>query len=229
MLEAAARSVQAEPEGAEGAAQSSPRLPLLGLGVELGAGDRWCWRWRWSLLHDVRRLQTTADISALYMQEVTAGSKGTDTKGAEGAAGDVPAVAQGGPLLGGAVDEQAAVAVVTVAGGVEAAAQLSLVLWVAEGHVELVEAVGELAALGVLAEAVGRVAGAELRLVAGGAHPGDEGRGGGVHQGEQGLSQGEAFYTRVSIRILAGQQVVHHLLVLVGRQEQGVTTGLQER
>lgn len=58
---------------------------------------------------------------------------------------------------------------------------------------------GELAALGVLAEASSRVGGAELSLVAGGADPGDEGRGGGVCQGEQGVCQGESFTITVSI------------------------------
>lgn len=187
VLEAAARAVQAETEGAEGAAQSSTWLPLLGLW--LGAGNRQ------SLLLDVRRLQTAADVSTLDMQEVTAGAKGTDAKGAEGATRDIPAAAQSGALLSGAVDEQAAAAVVAVTGCVEAATQLGLVLWVAEGNVELMEAVGELAALGVVAETGGRVAGAELRLVAGGADPGDERGGGGLYQGEQGLSQGEPLTT----------------------------------
>ncbi len=147
VLEATACAVQAETEGAEGAAQSSTWLPLLGLWLGLGAGNR-----RTLLLAIIKRLQTTADISDLDMQEVAAGAKGTNAKGAEGTTGDIPAAAQGGPLLSGVVDEQAAAAVVAVASCMVAATQLCLVLWVAEGNMELMQAVGKLAALGILAE-----------------------------------------------------------------------------
>lgn len=126
------------------------------------------------------------------MQKVTACAKGTDPKGAEGATGDIPAAVLGGALLSGVVDEQAAAAVVAGAGCVIASTQLRLVLWVAEGNMELMEAVGKLAALRILAETSSRVAGTQLCLVTGGADPGDEGRGGGLHQGEQGLSQGDS-------------------------------------
>ncbi len=160
------------------------------------------------------------------MEEVAACAKGANAKGAESATGDVPAAALGGALLCAVVDEQAAAAVVTVASCVIATAQLGLILWVAEGDVELMETVGELAALGVLADTSGRVAGTELSLVAGGADPGDEGRGGGLHEGEQGPSQGD---TTCSIRLLTGQQVVHHLLILEGRQEQIVSAGLRRK
>lgn len=71
------------------------------------------------------------------MQEVAAGAKGTDSEGPEGATGDVPAAAKGRALLCGIVDKQAAAAVVAVTRHVEATAQLSLVLWVAEGNVKL--------------------------------------------------------------------------------------------
>lgn len=144
---------------------------------------------RWSLLTNVRRLHTAADIATLNMQEVTASAKRTNTKGAKGATGDVPAAPLGGALFSGTVDEQTPAAIVTVATCVIAATQLCLVLRVAEGNMELLEAVGKLAALSILAETSGRVAGAELRLVAGGADPGDEGWGGGLYQGKQRLSQ----------------------------------------
>lgn len=117
------------------------------------------------------------------MQEVAAGAKGTNTKGAEGATGDIPAAALGGALFSGVVDKQAAAAVVAVACCVVAATQLCLVLWMAEGNMELMEAMGELAAFSILAETSSRVGGTELRLVTGGADPGDEGRRGGLYQG----------------------------------------------
>ncbi|TNN47486.1 hypothetical protein EYF80_042308 [Liparis tanakae] len=132
--------------------------------------------------------------------------------------GQTPKERKGGPLLGAAVHEQAAAAVEAVARRVEAAAQLRLVLGVAAGNVELVEAVGELAALGILAETGGGVAGAQLRLVAGGADAVDEGRGGGLHEGEQGLGQGESRTAEVPVRVVTGQQVVHQLLVLEPRR-----------
>lgn len=125
------------------------------------------------------------------MQKVTAGAKGTNSKGAEGATRDVPPSAECGSLLCGTVNEQTAAAIVAVASSMVAAAQLSLVLGVAEGNMELVESVGKLAALSILAEAGGGVAGAELSLVASGADPGYEGRGGGVRQREQGLGEGK--------------------------------------
>lgn len=87
------------------------------------------------------------------------------------------------------MDEQAPTAIVTVAACVIAATQLCLVLWVAEGNMELRKAMGKLAALSILAETSGRVAGAELCLVAGGADPGDEGWGRGLYQGKQCLGQ----------------------------------------
>lgn len=223
MLEATACAIQTETEGAEGTTQSSSRLPPLVLQLKLGA------QIRWGLLPNVRRLQTTADISTLNMQEVTASAEGANAKGAEIAAGNVPATVQGGallgPLLGGAVDEQAAAAVVAVAGGVVGTTQLRLILWVTEGNVEFVKAMGKLAAFCILAEASSGVAGAEFSLVAGGADPGDQGRTGGLYQGKEGLGQGKAF-TTISIQFLTGQQVVHQLLILAGRQEQVITTGL---
>lgn len=125
------------------------------------------------------------------MQKVTAGAKGTNAKGTEGATRDVPPSAECGALLCGTVNEQTAAAIVAVASSMVAAAQLSLVLGVAEGNMELVESVGKLAALSILAEAGGGVAGAELCLVASGADPGYEGRGGGVRQREQGFGEGK--------------------------------------
>lgn len=160
------------------------------------------------------------------MQEVTTGAKGTNAKGAEGTTGDSPAGVLGRALLSGVVDEQAAAAIVAVAGCVVAPTQLRLVLWVVEGNMELMKAVGELAALSILAETSSRVAGTELCLVTGGADPRDEGRGGGLYQGEQGLSQGDS--TTVAIRLLTGQQVVHHLLILVRRQEQIILACLKK-
>ena len=90
---------------------------------------------------------------------------------------------------------------------------------------ELVEPVGKLAALGVLAETSGGVAGAELSLVAGGADPGDWGRGGALDQGKQGIGQGETWF----VPILTGQKVVHQYLILAGGQEQVITTGLRNK
>lgn len=147
VLEAAARAIQAETKGAESAAQSSTWLPLPGVCLVLGTGNRWS-----LLFTNIRRLQTAGNISTFNMQKVTAGAKGTNTKGAEGATGDIPAAALGGPLFSGAVDKQAAASVVAVASCVVAATQLCLVLWVAEGNMELVEAMGKLAALCILAE-----------------------------------------------------------------------------
>lgn len=134
------------------------------------------------------------------MQEVTAGAKGTNAEGTEGATGNIPATALGGALLSGVVDEEAAAAVVAVASSVVAATQLCLVLWVTEGNMELMEAVGKLTALSIFAETSSRVAGAELRLVAGGADPGDEGRGRGLYQGQQRLSKRDSTAT-ISIPI----------------------------
>lgn len=88
------------------------------------------------------------------MQEVTAGSKGTNPEGTEGAAWDVPATTEVGALLCGTVDKQATVAIVAVATCVVAATQLRLVLWMVGGNMEFVEAVGKLAALGILAETI---------------------------------------------------------------------------
>lgn len=223
MLEAAAGAIQAETERAEGAAEAAARLPLLGLGAGLRAlGTLSGWR----LLSGVRRPHTTTAaviISSLHVQEVAAGAKGTHAEGAVRAAGHVTPAAQGRALLRQAVDEQAAAAVVTVTSGVEAAAQLRLVLGVSERNVELVQPVSKLTALGVLAEPGGGVADAEFRLVAGGADPRDEGGWRRVHQGEQGFGEGHAF-----IRVLAGQQVVHQLLVLVRGQKQ-VVAGLEDK
>lgn len=224
VLEATACSVQAEPERAEGAAQSPPRPPLLLLGLNFGAPRRS----DLLLLGVIGRLQIAADASSLDVQEVAAGAEGTNSKSAKGATGDVLPAAEGGALLSRAVDEQAAVAVVTVAAGVVTAAQLRLVLGVAERNVELLEAVSELTALGVLAERGGGVGGAELRLIAGGADPGDGGGGGGgLNQGVQSLRQRSSAST--SSRRLAGQQVVHQLFVLVGRQEEVVAICLQKQ
>lgn len=129
MLEATARAVQAETKSAEGATQSSTWLPLLCLWLQLGAGSRWC-----LLFTNIRRLHAAADISALDMQEVTAVAEGTNPKGAEGAAGEVPPAAESRALLGGIVDKEATAAIVAVASGVVAATQLSLILGVAEGN-----------------------------------------------------------------------------------------------
>lgn len=118
-------------------------------------------------------------------------------------------------LLGRAVDEQAAAAVVTVASGVVASAQLRFVFGVVEGDVQLVEAVCKLAALAILAEASGGVAGAELRLVTSGTHPGEQrwrGGGGGFHLGKEGLCQGDS--CTITLTVLIGQQGIHHLFVL---------------
>lgn len=123
------------------------------------------------------------------MEEVATGAKGTNAKGSEGTTGDVPATPLGRALLGRTVDKQAATAVVAVASIMVAAAQLSLVLGVAKGNVELVETMGKLAALSILAETSSRVAGAKLCLVSSGADPGDEGWGGGLYQGKQCLGE----------------------------------------
>lgn len=219
VLEVTTSSIQAEAEGAEGAAQRSSRLPLLGRWLELTAGGR-C-----SLLLLIT-VHTAAHTSTLDVQEVTTAAKGANPKRAEGATSDVPAAAEGGALLRWAVNEQASAAIVTVACGVVAATQFRLVLGVAEGNVEFMEAVGELAALGVLAETRGGVGGAEFGLVAGGADPGDERRRG-LCQGEQGFGQGEAATVTVYIRLLTGKQVVNQLLILRGGQEQVITTGLK--
>ena len=176
MLETTACSVQAEAKRVECAAQSSTWLPLPGLWLELGAGNR-------LRLLNIQRLRNTSDITTLDMQEVTAGAKGTNAKGAEGATGNIPATTLGRALLSGVVDEEAAAAVIAVSRSVVAATQLRLVLWVTEGNMELMEAVGKLTALSIFAETGSRVAGAELCLVAGGADPGDKGRGRGLYQG----------------------------------------------
>lgn len=221
MLEAAARAVDAESKGAEGAAQGSAWRPHLGLGPADGH----------ALLLPVSRVHTFGDLEVLAtldVQEVTTGAEGADAHRLEGAAGDVPAalvLVLGGALLGGIVDKQAAAAVVAVSAGVVAAAQLRLVLWVVEGNVELVEAVGKLTALRVLAETRSRVAGAQLGLVPGGADPRHAGSGG-VHQREQSVGQGDA---TAATRLCTRQQVVHHLLVLARRQERVVNTRLKER
>lgn len=178
------------------------------------------------LFTNTSRLQCAGEVTTFDVQEVTARAEGTDPKGAEGATGDIPAAVLGGALLSGVVHEQAAAAIVAVAGCVITSTQLRLILWVAEGYMELMEAVGKLAALRILAETSSGVAGAQLRLVTGGADPGDEGRGGGLHQGEQGLSQGDS--SRVTMRLLTGEQVVHHLLIQARRQEQVIPTGLKK-
>lgn len=117
VLEVTAGSVQAEAKGAEGVAQSSPRFPPLGLLHKCG------------LFTNTGQIVTAVFIFTLHMQEVTAGSKGTNPKGTEGAARDVPATTEGGALLCGTVDKQATVAIVAVAICVVAATQLCLVLW----------------------------------------------------------------------------------------------------
>lgn len=175
MLEAASGAVDAEPKGLEGAAQGSTWRPRLGLGP---ANDA-------TLFLPVLRVHTFggSEMVGLDVQEVAAGAEGADTHGLEGAAGDVPAAVRlvvSGPLLAWVVDKQTAAAVVAVSTSVVAPTQLSLVLGVVEGNMELVEPMGELAALGILAQAGCRVAGAQLGLVAGGAHPRHAGTGG-VH------------------------------------------------
>jgi len=161
VLEAAAHTVQAEPKGAEGAAECAALLPLPGLRLDHGTRMICAGRLLRLLTADTAtatdwriRSTTTTTSRLVDVQEVAAGAEGTHPEGAEGAAGDVLAApTAGGPLLGGTVDEQTAGAIVAVACGVVAAAQLGLVLGVAVGNVQLVEAVGKLAALGVLAEA----------------------------------------------------------------------------
>lgn len=147
------------------------------------------------------------------MQEVTAFAKGTDSIGEEPAAGDVPALVLDLPQFCGVVDKQAAASIVAVAGGVVVATQLCLVLWVAERDMELMETVSKLAAFCVFTGTSGCIAGAQLRLIAGGADPGNKGRRGGLHQGEQGFGQGEASITR-NLRVITAQQVVHQLFIL---------------
>lgn len=155
----------------------------------------------------------SADASALDVQEVATGAERANPEGAEATAGDVPATPMRVALLGRVVDEQAAAAVVTVASCVVAPAQLCFVFRVVERDVQLVEAMCKLAAFAILAEASGGVAGAELRLVTSGTDPGQQSwRGGGFHLGKEGLCQGES--CTVTLRILIGQQGVHHLLVL---------------
>lgn len=183
VLEATACAIQAEAKGAEGAAQCSTRLPLFGVWLVLGAVTGL------SLFTNIRRVDTAANFATLNVQEVTTSAKRTNTKGAKGATWDVPAAALGRTLFSGTVHEQASTAIVTVATCVIAAAQLRLVLWVAEGNMELMEAMGKLTALCILAEASGRVAGAELRLVPGGTDPWNEGWGGGLYQGKQCFGQ----------------------------------------
>lgn len=192
VLEAAARAVEAESERGEGAAERRTRLRLLGLGEVRGGGEGA------PLFGTVGRFG--AGVAALDVQEVATGAEGAYPEGAEGAAGDVPAAPVRLALLGGAVDEQAAAAVVAVASGVVAPAQLRFVFRVVERDVQLVEAVGELAAFAVLAEAGGRVAGAELGLVTGGTDPGDPRRRGGLGLGKEGLGQGDSF----TLRLLVG-------------------------
>lgn len=186
MLEAAPGAIDAEPKGLEGAAQGSTWGPCLGLGSADGGR---------ALLLLVLRVRTFrgSEVVGLDVQEVAACAEGADTHGLEGAAGDVPAAVRlvvGGPLLAWVVDKQAAAAVVAVSANVVAPTQLSLVLGVVEGNVELVEPVGKLAALGVLAQARRRVGGAQLSLVPGGADPRHAGSGG-IHYREQGVGQGD--------------------------------------
>lgn len=117
------------------------------------------------------------------------------------------------PLLSRVMDKKATAAIVTVASCVVAPAQLRFVFWMVEWDVQLMEAMCKLAAFTILAEASGGVAGAELRLVASGTDPGDQRRrGGSFHLGKEGLCQGES--CTVTLRILSGQEGVHHLLVL---------------
>lgn len=129
------------------------------------------------------------------MQEITALAKGTDPIGKELATGNIPTVSLDLPHLCGAMDKQAATSIEAVACGVVVATKLSLVLGVAERHVELTEAVSKLAAFSVFTETTGCIAGAQGRLIASGADPWDKGRGRGLHQGQQGFGQREASVT----------------------------------
>lgn len=220
MLESAPGAINAEPKGLEGPAKGSTWRPRLGLGPADGS----------AFLLPVLRVCTFGGLKvvSLDVHEVAAGAEGADTHGLESAAGDIPAavwLVVVGPLLAGAVDEQAAAAIVAVAASVVAPTQLCLVLGVVEGNVELVEPVGELAALGILAQTQRRVAGAQLGLVAGGADPRHAGNGG-VYQREQRVGQGDT--AAAALRLRACQQVVHHLLILARRQE-GLVTHLIDK
>lgn len=205
MLEATARAIETETKRGKGVAERQVWLGVFGLGNIWGGRE-------WGLLFDTVG-RVGADASALNVQEVAAVAERTNPEGAEGTAGDVPAAPMCMALLGRVVDEQAAAAIVTVAGCVVAPAQLGFVLWMVEWDVQLTEAVCKLTAVAILAAASGRVAGTELRLVTSGTDPGDPSwRGRGFHLGKEGLCQGDS--CTVTLRIFIGKQGVHHLLVL---------------
>lgn len=218
VLEAAARAVQTEAEGAEGAAQGPAGPPRRGpLLPDVGQPAA-----TWTLL-----LREVPGLRVSDVQEVAPRPERTDPEGAEGAARDVPAAPRRAPLLRGAVHEQTAAAVEAVPRGVEAAAQLRLVLGVVEGRVQLLEAVRELAAVRVPAEAAGGVAAAQLRFVPGGANHGGGGGGGGRgDQGEQSLRQRETPSPAGAGRV---QQALQQPLILTGRRARGVGADLGGR
>lgn len=165
MLKATARAIEAETERGKGVAERQTWFGLLGLGNIRGGVE-------WGLLFDaVGRFG--AEAPALNVQEVATGAERTNSKGAEGTTGHVPATPMRMALLGWVVNEQAAAAIVTVASCVVAPAQLCFVFWMVEWDVQLMEAVCKLAAFTVLAEASGGVAGTELCLVTSGTDPGD--------------------------------------------------------
>lgn len=165
MLEAAASAIQAKAKRAEGAANSSSWLPLFGL-------------WTCRRCTGTSRVDGTSfKLSTFNMHEVTSGAKRTHSKGSESAARNVFLAAYALPLLLRAVHKQTATAIVAVASGVIAAAQLSLVLGVSKGHMEFMNAMSKLTALSKLAGARGRIGSAEFSLVASGADKWGERRG----------------------------------------------------
>lgn len=201
MLKATTRAIEAETKRGKGVAERPMWFRLFGLGnIRTGR--------EWGLVFDTLG-RVSAEASALNVQEVATGAEGTNPKGAEGTAGDVPATPMRMALLARVVDEQAATAVVTVASCVVASAQLCFVFWMVEWDVQLMEAMSKLAAFTILAKASGRVAGAQLCLVTSGTDPGDQSRRG-FHLGKEGFCQRDP--CTITVRILIAQQGVHHLL-----------------
>lgn len=206
VLEAAARAVEAEAKRGEGVAERQTQLQLSGLGNVRRGGKR-------GLLPDTTG-RFHMSVVTLDVEKVAPGAERTNAEGAEGTAGDIPATPMCMALLRWVVDKQAAAAIVTVASCVVAPTQLRFVFWMVEWDVQLMQAMCKLAALTILAEASGGVAGAELRLVTGGTDPGDQSwRGGGFHLRKESLCQGDSY--AITLRLLIGQQGIHHFLVLV--------------
>lgn len=106
------------------------------------------------------------------MKEVAARAKGANTKGAVCAAGYIATSVPNWPLLLQAMDKEAAASIHAVAGGVERAAQLGLVLGMARGHVEIMQAMSKLATLCILACTTLGITATQLGLVACGTDPG---------------------------------------------------------